>query len=609
MLKEGDFYDKKENDLNPEFAVELKKVVSEMVEKEIIGTKEEEFLVKKEWVSPILYGLPKIHKTFEKMPKFRPIVSGCGSVMEGTSKFVDHFLKPLTAKSKSYIKDSTHFLKKVKDIKVTESDLIVAADVSSLYTVIDQQEGTDACGIALEARSQEEKVSMPTDCLTRLILMILQSNCFSFNNEFYHQRCGTAMGTTMAPSYANLFMTWVEEGMIEEYKRKTGLAPTHWYRYLDDIIFIWPHGSESLKDFMDFMQGYGELKNLKTKLGFTFEYGKSVPFLDVMVTLADGRINTDLYSKKTDAHLYLRYDSCHPKSCVKGLAKGELLRVRWICSDDDSFKKRSRDMQGYFEKRGFPKQEVQSAVDEVLSMKREDLLDYKTKKTTNRVPCILTYHPRLKRASHILHSNFDLLQSNEHLKEVFESPPMVAFRRLPNIRNQLVKSGRDRDGGDSCLLKNEKCGRRNCKCCKMFSEEEGVDINGKQFYPRKCGSCRTANVIYGLECIKCNKWYIGETKQDLGARMSGHRASVNKVKRGGVLNDDMNDNGTAYHFGEENHDFDRDARVVILECGEWKNTFERQTKEDYYICKFKTLQPTGINVKRGPFTKAFNKLF
>ena len=83
---------------------------------------------------------------------------------------------------------------------------------------------------------------------------------------------------------------------------------------------------------MDFMQGYGESKNLKTKLGFTFEYGKSVPFLDVMVTLADGCIDTDLYSKKTDAHLYLRYDSCHPKSCVKGLAKGELLRVRRICS-------------------------------------------------------------------------------------------------------------------------------------------------------------------------------------------------------------------------------------------------------------------------------------
>ena len=34
-----------------------------MVEKEVIDTKEEEFLVKKEWVSPILYGLPKIHKT------------------------------------------------------------------------------------------------------------------------------------------------------------------------------------------------------------------------------------------------------------------------------------------------------------------------------------------------------------------------------------------------------------------------------------------------------------------------------------------------------------------------------------------------------------------
>ena len=53
--------------------------------------------------------------------------------------------------------------------------------------------------------------------------------------------------------------------------------------------------------------------------------------------------------------------------------------------------------------------------------------------------------------------------------------------------------------------------------------------------------------------MKCNKWYIGETKQDLGARMSGHRACVNKVKRGGVLNDDMNDNGTAYNFGGVPH--------------------------------------------------------
>ena len=42
--------DKKEKDLNLEFAVELKKVLSDMVEKGVIGVKEEEFLVKKEWV-------------------------------------------------------------------------------------------------------------------------------------------------------------------------------------------------------------------------------------------------------------------------------------------------------------------------------------------------------------------------------------------------------------------------------------------------------------------------------------------------------------------------------------------------------------------------------
>ena len=33
------------------------------------------------------------------------------------------------------------------------------------------------------------------------------------------------------------------------------------------------------------------------------------------------------------------------------------------------------------------------------------------------------------------------------------------------------------------LLKKEMFGKRNCECCKMFPEEEGVDINGKRFYP------------------------------------------------------------------------------------------------------------------------------
>ena len=54
------------------------------------------------------------------------------------------------------------------------------------------------------------------------------------------------MGTPMAPNYANLFMDDLEEGMMKAYFKKTGKKPLIWWRYIDDIFFIWTDGKESL---------------------------------------------------------------------------------------------------------------------------------------------------------------------------------------------------------------------------------------------------------------------------------------------------------------------------------------------------------------------------
>ena len=55
------------------------------------------------------------------------------------------------------------------------------------------------------------KKSLPAENICDLIRMILTMNNFSFNNEPYLQKHGTAMGTRMAPSYANLFMGKFEQ--------------------------------------------------------------------------------------------------------------------------------------------------------------------------------------------------------------------------------------------------------------------------------------------------------------------------------------------------------------------------------------------------------------
>ena len=107
-------------------------------------------------------GLPKVHTRFEDMPPFRPIVSGCDSCCEKISNLVDFHIQPLTRLNDSYVKDTTDFVRKIKDVECNEDTIIVSADVSALYTVIDHEEGIEACCEMLEGRSENEKRKMPT---------------------------------------------------------------------------------------------------------------------------------------------------------------------------------------------------------------------------------------------------------------------------------------------------------------------------------------------------------------------------------------------------------------------------------------------------------------
>ena len=67
--------------------------------------------------------------------------------------------------------------------------------------------------------------------------MILTMNNFVFNDEHFLQQRGTAMGTRMAPAFANLFMGEFEKNAISGYADK----PYLWYRYIEDIFMVWTH--------------------------------------------------------------------------------------------------------------------------------------------------------------------------------------------------------------------------------------------------------------------------------------------------------------------------------------------------------------------------------
>ena len=70
--------------------------------------------------------------------------------------------------------------------------------------------------------------------------------------------------------------------------------------------------------------------------------GKSLNFLDLSISIRGNSLVTSVYSKPTDAHLYLNAKSCHPRSQKLGIAKAVALRIRRICSDEDDFRNKSK---------------------------------------------------------------------------------------------------------------------------------------------------------------------------------------------------------------------------------------------------------------------------
>ena len=85
------------------------------------------------------YLLPKIHK--KDIPG-RPICSSINHPTSNISKFVDEHIKKYVPSTDSYVRDTQHFISRLKQIgQIPEGALLVTLDVSSLYTNIPNHEG------------------------------------------------------------------------------------------------------------------------------------------------------------------------------------------------------------------------------------------------------------------------------------------------------------------------------------------------------------------------------------------------------------------------------------------------------------------------------------
>ena len=158
--------------------------------------------------------------------------------------------------------------------------------------------------------------------------------------------------------------------MLESFEKK----PMIWWRYTDDIFFIWEHGEESLKIFIE------QANIFHSIIKFTAEYSEGeVNFLDVNIKLIDGELKIDLFVKPANTHHFLDPTSCHPYHCKKGIPYSQALRFNRICSNNETFDRHCNDLEKWLMERGYNEKMIRKQILRAREHSRNDLLEKEKK--------------------------------------------------------------------------------------------------------------------------------------------------------------------------------------------------------------------------------------
>ena len=137
-------------------------------------------------------------------------------------------------------------------------------------------------------------------------------------------------------------------------------------------------------------------------------------------------------TKPTDKHQYLVHSSCHPIHTKCAIPLSLALRLRRICSTNETLTLRTNEFIDYLHKRGYNHYFLQREIQRVNNITRTEALtphDTSTLDKPELVLFVITYNPALRSFSSIIRKHLHILLSSHRCYNVLKAAPIVAYRR------------------------------------------------------------------------------------------------------------------------------------------------------------------------------------
>ena len=268
------------------------------------------------------------------------------------------------------------------------------------------------------------------------------------------------------------------------------------------------------------------------------------------------------------------------------------LRIVRICTFSTDREKRFSELKDLLISRDYKSKIIDSAIERARKIPRNEALKKVHKEKSSRRPVfVVNFDPRLPAIPAILRKHWRTMTQDQRLKEIFPEPPLVAYKRPPNIKDKMIRSRvppinnprpkRNNPGMKKCY---------NCGICPYVKEGNSVKAtsNNYKIDINTNVNCSSKNIIYLLGCKKCSQQYIGESERTLRERFAEHKGYVSTRNFSKT---------TGMHFNEKGHSVS-DMTITIVEKLFNQNPLFRKEREKMYIQKFNT-QYKGLNRKGG----------